>query len=128
MAKNYFDFRYNFVTQDWVKNVADDIAGINGDNSIIQIALTRLLIPKGQYTLNPSIGSNLYTLTNRKATAVTNSVIREMVQDALKPEIDNGNIDSISITTSITDDKIEIGIKMEIVDSNPAEINLTLNL
>jgi phage gp46-like protein len=128
MAKNYFDFRYNFATQDWVKNVANDIAGIDGDNAIIQILMTRLLIPKGQYILNPSIGSNLYTLVNKKATSVTDSVIREMIDEALKTEFDNNNIDSLEVTTSITDDKIEIAVKVGITDSDPVNINLTLNL
>ena len=51
-----------------------------------------------------------------------------MVEDALRPEVDNGNIDSVDITLSISNDKINLGVKVGITNSNPVTINLTLNL
>lgn len=124
---NYTDLRYSFDDGDYVKNVVDDIAVVSQNSAILQIILTRLLIPKGTYPLNPNLGSELYSLSGRKSIARTEQQIKSIVLSAIKPEIDAGNVENdVIINTERVNDKIIIKSIFTLKNGTKEQINLTI--
>lgn len=130
MAEIFHDIRYDFVSADWTQNILRDIEVVTDENEFVQIILIRLLTPRGQYILNPEIGSDLYLLSREKVTSVTKNQIEKIIRDALSPEIIAGNITELEVTTSTGDssDSIKIGIVATLFNGNPVNINLLMNI
>jgi phage gp46-like protein len=123
----FYDLRYSFVGQDWTENVVKDVEIISNEDCIVQIILLRLLIPKGQYKLNPRIGSDLYLLAQAKSTSVTERQIRRVIDDALRPEVEAGNIGETRVTIERTEnDRIKVKLEADIIDGNPVNLNLLI--
>lgn len=128
MPQTFYDFRYDFVGQDWTTNIVRDIELISAENAYVQIALIRLLVPRGSYVLNPDLGSDLYVLKRSKRTSITEEQVKLMVENALKPEIDAGNIENVSVILDpdSSPDGVIVHITMGVVGGNPINVNLLL--
>lgn len=130
LNQSFYDIRYDFVGKDLVKNVIKDVQIIKDENCFAQIILFRLLIPRGQYLLNPEVGSDLYQLKRSKKSEISDRMIENIIRDALEPEFEAGNIDDIEVfldkNTSL--DGIIINLKVNLVGGDPLEVNLLLNI
>lgn len=127
MAIQYYDFRYNFYELDLVPNIINDISIVAGDSEYAQIVLFRLLIPRGQYSLNPTLGSDLHLLKQAKSTGITQRQIENIVLDALEPEVLAGNLENIQVSTTRDHDTIKVKVTMDIVNGSTFDVDLTLN-
>lgn len=124
---NYTDVRYSFEAADYIVNTANDVAVVNGNEAILQHIITRLMIPRGSFILNPNLGSDLMTLLQRKVTQSTLNQIKSMVLLAIKPEIDAGNVtDDVTIVLDTSQDSVSIKATLTMVDGTKEQINLIL--
>lgn len=119
-----FDLYYNPTLKDIQINNLNDLDFVNDIDAIAQICVLRVIIPKGSYIFNPNLGSNLYTLFKSQAVGDVTPIVQDMIEDALQPELDSGNIDSIvdvktqynSIDTTKLDIFVSILISNKVVD------------
>jgi phage gp46-like protein len=124
---NYTDTRYSFENGDLVISTTKDVAVVDKNEAILQAIMLRLLTPKGKYTLNPNLGSELHALTKEKSTSITEDRLRSIIINAIKPEIDSGNItDDVQINIERVNDKINIAVVLNLLDGTKEQINLIL--
>jgi len=131
MIKTIFtDFRINFSDGDLVSSILNATEIINGENTYIQIVLLRLLIPKGEYKLNLTLGSDLHILKTMKKSNVTQEMVFDIVSDALRIEINEGNIvlDSVEIDKNKSDEGILITVYFTIVGGNQQNVNFLISV
>jgi phage gp46-like protein len=124
---NYTDLRYSFDTADYVKSTINDIAVVDKQEAILQAIITRLLIRKGEYVLNPNLGSELYSLTRGKSTAAVEERAKSIILAAIKPEIDAGNVrNDVTVTSERTNDNLVLHAIFTMVDGDKQQINLLI--
>jgi len=125
---NYTDLRYSFSSNDMTISELNDVELIHNDNSLQQNILFRLLIPRGEYLLNPNLGSDLHLLNKRKAVDITEIEVKDIITQALQPEIDAGNINNLSVKIlEIVKDSAIIKLTVDVNNGNNINLNLKLN-
>lgn len=123
----YTDLRYSFELGDFVINTIRDVAVIDSNEAIVQAVTMRIVIAKGKYILNPNLGSELYSLTQEKLTSTTTDRIKSIILNAIKPEIDAGNIKpEITVDTKRTTDGVQVKTTITLSDGDKRQINLTI--
>ena len=129
MANYLVDLKYDSSERDWTKDTSNDLVVVGDVEAIAQACILRLLIKKGRYMFNTSLGSDLYRLLEGKVVGDIENRARTMVEAALRPEIENGNLESVDdvITGVNADDatKLEVRI-LATIRSESIDIGVTI--
>jgi len=114
MANYLVDLKYSNSSRDWTTDTSNDIAIVGGNEAIAQACILRLIIPRGQYMFNPDLGSDLYLILKEKVTDAIEAKAKSAIEQALQPEIDSGNLESVNrvIVKVNKDDNTRIDIRV----------------
>lgn len=127
MATKYYDLQYSFSDTDVLFNILRDVNILGETNAYVQIVLLRLLIPRGSYVFNPSLGSDLFLLKRQKISSITNRQIQNIIEKALDPEVVSGNLTNIRVTSEKNLDTIKVKVVVDVVNGATFDVSLLLN-